>query len=116
MKNMMIINGHKAIIHYDPETELLRGEFIGLNGGADFYADNVADLHKEGAVSLQTFLDVCKEQGIEPYKHYSGRFNVRVSPQLHAAAVAAAAAKNISLNEWVSNTLASATSHQPAVM
>ncbi|WP_312266944.1 type II toxin-antitoxin system HicB family antitoxin [Neisseria sp.] len=105
MNNIMEINGHKAVIQYDPETEMLRGEFIGLNGGADFYADNVAGLHEEGAISLQTFLDVCKEQGIEPYKHYSGRFNVRVSPSIHAAAVAAAAANNISLNEWISKTL-----------
>ncbi|WP_165008729.1 type II toxin-antitoxin system HicB family antitoxin [Neisseria yangbaofengii] len=102
MNNIMIINGRKAVIQYDPETEMLRGEFIGLNGGADFYADNVADLHKEGAVSLQTFLDVCAEQGLEPYKHYSGHFNVRVSPKIHAAA---AAASNISLNEWINQTL-----------
>ena len=105
MLNTMTINGHKAVIQYDPETALFRGEFVGLNGGADFYADNVADLHKEGAASLQVFLDVCQEQGIAPYKHYSGRFNVRVRPDVHAAAVAAAAAQNISLNEWVSQTL-----------
>ena len=105
MNNLMTINGHKAIIQYDPETELLRGEFLGLNGGADFYADNVADLQKEGAASLREFLAVCEERGIEPYKHYSGRFNVRVSPQIHAAAAAAAAADNISLNEWIARTL-----------
>ena len=105
MNNVMMIDGHKAVIQYDPETEMLRGEFSGLNGGADFYADNVADLHQEGMASLQTFLEVCREQGVEPYKHYSGRFNVRVNPQTHAAAAAAAAAENISLNEWVSKTL-----------
>ena len=105
MNNVMMIDGHKAVIQYDPETEMLRGEFIGLNGGAAFYADNVADLHQEGMASLQTFLEVCREQGVEPYKHYSGRFNVRVNPQTHAAAAAAAAAENISLNEWVSKTL-----------
>ncbi|STY64445.1 Uncharacterized protein encoded in hypervariable junctions of pilus gene clusters [Mannheimia haemolytica] len=38
MRNIMDINGYKAVIAYDPETELFRGEFIGLNGGADFYA------------------------------------------------------------------------------
>lgn len=105
MNNVMEINGHKAIIQYDPETELLRGEFVGLNGGADFYADSVADLHKEGAASLAVFLGVCKEKGIEPYKQYSGRFNVRVSPETHAAAAAAAAAQNISLNEWVNRAI-----------
>ena len=57
MNNVMIIDGHKAVIQ-------LRGEFIGLNGGADFHADNVADLHREGMTSLQTFLEVCREQGL----------------------------------------------------
>ena len=68
----------------------------------------MADLHKEGAASLQVFLAVCAEQGIEPYKQYSGRFNVRVSPQIHAAAVEAAAAQNISLNEWVGRAISQA--------
>lgn len=105
MNNLMIINGYKAKIEYSPETEQLRGEFIGLNGSADFYADNLKDLHQQGAISLQIFLEVCQEQGIEPRKHYSGKFNVRVSPEIHAAAVAAAAAHNQSLNEWISQAI-----------
>ncbi len=106
MRNIMEINGHKAVIAYDADIELFRGEFIGLNGGADFYADNVIDLRKEGEKSLQTFLDVCQEQGLSPYKSYSGRFNVRISSELHCAAVTAAAAQNISLNEWINQTIA----------
>ncbi len=34
----MNIDGYCAIIKYDPEIEMFRGEFSGLNGGADFYA------------------------------------------------------------------------------
>lgn len=64
MNNVMIIDGHKAVIQYEPETDVLRGEFIGSNGGADFYADNVADLHREGTASLQTSLEVCREQSL----------------------------------------------------
>ena len=101
MSKMMMIDGHKAVIKYDPEAEMLRGEFINLNGGADFYADNDADLLREGMASLQTFLEVCREQGIKPYKHYLRRPNVRVSPRTHAAA----AAENISSNERGSKTL-----------
>ena len=52
--------------------------FVGLNGGADFYADSVEGLHKEGEASLKTFLAVCQEQGLEPYKHFSGKFITRV--------------------------------------
>ena len=36
MMNVMEINGVKAIIAFDPEIAMFRGEFVGLSGGADF--------------------------------------------------------------------------------
>ncbi|WP_240355044.1 type II toxin-antitoxin system HicB family antitoxin [Pectobacterium brasiliense] len=66
--NTLEINGQTAEISFDPETELLRGDFIGLNGGADFYADSVDGLKREGAISLAVFLDECQRDGIAPFK------------------------------------------------
>ena len=106
MINTMMINGYKAVITYDSDIELFRGEFIGLNGGADFYGSDVQSLRREGAESLKVFLEVCKESGIEPKKQYSGRFNVRINPKLHEDAMAAAIAQGISLNELVSRAIA----------
>ena len=83
MNNQMTISGHIAVISFDSDMGLFRGEFVGLNGGADFYADSVEGLHKEGEASLKTFLDVCQEQGLEPYKHFSGKFITRVPATLH---------------------------------
>lgn len=76
MNNIMAIDGYRAVIQYDPEVEMLRGEFVGLNGGVDFYADSVSDLRKEGRVSLCIFLEECERLGIEPSKSYraSSRF------------------------------------------
>ena len=62
----MTIGGHRAVSQFDPETGMFRSEFLGLNGGADFYADSVAGLQREGEASLRTFLDLCREKGIEP--------------------------------------------------
>jgi predicted HicB family RNase H-like nuclease len=45
---------------------MFRGEFIGLNGGADFYAKDIAGLRKEGALSLRVFLEMCGEDGVKP--------------------------------------------------
>lgn len=105
MKNTMEIDGHKAVIQFDPDIGMFRGEFVGLNGGADFHASDVAGLRKEGAASLRVFLDMCEEDGVEPRRRYSGRLNVRVSPDLHANVVAAAAAEGKSLNKWVAGTI-----------
>lgn len=105
MMNAMEFDGFHAVIKYDPEIEMFRGEFTGLNGGADFYASDIGGLKKEGSISLRIFLDSCKERGIKPRKSYSGKFNVRLDPNLHADIATAATAQGKSLNQWVSETL-----------
>jgi predicted HicB family RNase H-like nuclease len=105
MMNTMEIKGYKAVINYDPEIDMFRGEFVGLNGGADFYGRDIAGLRQEGEISLKVFLDMCHEDGVEPRKEYSGRFNLRVSPELHAEMAARAVAAGKSLNQWVTDIL-----------
>ena len=105
MKNVLDITGYKAVVSFDPDIGLLRGEFVGLSGGADFYAEDIRTLRAEGQISLSIYLDMCRENGIEPLKQYSGRFNVRLEPEVHAAAVVAAAADDKSLNEWVAEKI-----------
>jgi len=96
--NTMEIDGVRAVIAFDPDIDMFRGEFLGLNGGADFYAGTVKQLKIEGRKSLKVLLEMCEEEGIEPYRNFSGKFIVRVPPALHERAVAAAKAKNQSLN------------------
>ena len=111
MNNQMTINGHIAVISFVPDVGLFRGEFVGLNGGADFYADSVEGLHKEGEASLKVFLQVCQEQGVEPYKNFSGKFITRVPASLHERIVAAAPAAGMSLNQWVQTALEREAAH-----
>lgn len=101
----MTINGHRAVISFDPDIGLFRGEFTGLTGGADFYATDVAGLEHEGAISLRVYLDACEKDGIEPLAKASGALNLRVSPALHRSATLAAKAAGKSLNQWASEVL-----------
>ncbi len=105
MMNVMEIQGYKATIKYDPVIDKFRGEFVTLNGGADFYASTIKDLHQEGEISLKVFLEMCREEGIDPHKKYSGKFNLRVTPKLHAEVAAKAAAEGKSLNQCVADML-----------
>ena len=103
--NIMEIDGYHAVIQFDPDIDMFRGEFLDLNGGADFYAQDVSGLRKEGTASLHVFLEMCTEDGVEPRRRYSGRFNVRLQPELHASVSVAAAAEGKSLNQWVADAL-----------
>ena len=109
MMNMMEINNYRAIVQYDPDIEMFRGEFVGLNGGADFYASDIKGLKEEGEISLKAFLEMCTEDGVEPRKNYPGKFNVRIPPELHADIASVATAEGKSLNQWVVETLSDAS-------
>ena len=103
--NLMTVDGYSARIEYDPETDLFRGEILGLSGGADFYGANPDELRLEFKKSLDVFLEVCREQGIDPRKRFSGKFNLRIPPDLHEKLAMAAQAQGISLNSLAQEAL-----------
>lgn len=109
MNNILEINGYRALIQYDPDIEMFRGEFLELNGGADFYATDLEGLKREGALSLKVFLEMCLEDGVEPLKKFSGKFNLRLPKELHAEITLAASAAGKSLNQWVVEAISQKT-------
>jgi predicted HicB family RNase H-like nuclease len=73
--------------------------------GADFYGANPEELRQEFKKSLDVFMEVCKEKGIEPLKQYSGKFNLRIPPELHEKLAMAAQAQGKSLNSLAQEAL-----------
>lgn len=62
MINTMTIDGYDAVIQYDPDIKLFRGEFVGLNGGADFYAKSVDGLETEGHILCGSFFRCARKR------------------------------------------------------
>ena len=104
--NVMTVDGFNARIEYDPEIDMFRGEILGLTGGADFYGKTPRELRAEFKKSLAIFLEVCKEKGIEPRRSYSGKFNLRIPPELHERLAIAAQAEGKSINALAQEALA----------
>ena len=103
--NMMTLDTYNAKIAYDAELDLFRGEVLGLNGGADFYGKNPKELRAEFRKSLDVFLAVCHERGIEPRRSYSGKFNLRIPPDLHEKLAIVAQAEGKSINSLAQEAL-----------
>ena len=107
--NVLVINGVKAVIAFDPDINMFRGEFVGLNGGgADFYATDIEGLRREGEISMRVFLEMCAEDGVSPYKKASGRFNLRLPQELHEKAITMAKASGKSVNAWIADVISQA--------
>lgn len=103
--NLMSLEGYNAKIGYDAELDVFRGEILGLTGGADFYGKNPRELRVEFKKSLQVFLEVCREKGIEPRRNYSGKFNLRIPPELHEKLAIVAQAEGKSINSVAQEAL-----------
>lgn len=103
--NVMTVGEYHAKIEFDEELDLFRGEILGLNGGADFYGKNPKELRAEFKKSLEVFLEVCEENGIEPRRHFSGKFNLRIPPELHEQIAIAAQAEGKSINTLAQEAL-----------
>lgn len=103
--NTMTVDGFHAKIEYDAELDQFRGEILGLTGGADFYGKSPRELRVEFKRSLAVFLEVCREKGIEPRRSYSGKFNLRISPDLHEKLAITAQAEGKSINTLAQEAL-----------
>ncbi len=107
----MRIDGYHARIEYDEELDLFRGEILGLSGGADFYGKNPKELRAEFKKSLRVFLEVCKEKNIEPRRSFSGKFNLRIPPELHEKLAIEAQAQGKSINTLAQEALQERVAH-----
>ena len=103
--NFMNVDGYHAKIDYNEETDQFRGEILGLSGVADFYGSSPEELRQEFKKSLDVFLEVCKEQGIEPRRQFSGKFNLRIPPELHEKLAMTAEVQGKSLNSLAQEAL-----------
>ncbi len=98
---MIGYKGFTAKLEYDPQIKMFRGTVINTRSHIDFLSDAAAGLEDEFHRSVEAYLAVCAERGIEPEKPYSGKLNLRLGEELHAKAALAATASGKSLNGWL---------------
>jgi len=106
--NTMNHKGYTARLEYDERDNIFVGRVLGLRSIISFHGETVSDLRHEFEVAIEDILRDCKEQGIKPEKPASGKLMLRVSREIHDAALVAVQASGKSLNQWSSEVLESA--------
>ncbi len=102
---MMNYKGFIGKVEYDDDAKIFSGEVINTRDVITFQGTSVNEIETEFHNSIDDYLNWCKEDGVEPEKPYSGKFNVRLMPELHQKVAAAAHVLNISLNKFVEKSL-----------
>lgn len=103
--NSMTYKGYFAKINFDERDNIFWGKVIGIKDSISFEGETVAQLTEDFHNAIDHYLADCKKQGRTPSKPYSGKLTLRISPDTHAEAAAAAAHAGKSLNKWVADTL-----------
>ena len=101
----MEYNGYFAKVEFDDEANIFHGEVINLRDVITFEGETVDELRKAFNDSVEDYLAFCAERGEDPEKPYSGKFLVRVGPELHKTIAIQARKNGKSLNAWVHDAL-----------
>jgi len=108
MNSTMTYKGQTARIEYSADDGVLVGRLVGISDVISFHADTVADLRAAFEEAVDDYLDTCARLGKPPQQAASGRLMLRVSPDVHSAALTAAEAAGTSLNQWAAKVLGEA--------
>lgn len=105
MKNTMEYKGYVGSVEFSEEDKVLFGQVMGIRSLISYEGTTVQELLEDFHGAVEDYLELCQAQGIEPERAYKGSFNVRISPELHRRAAICAAARNMSLNSLVEQSL-----------
>jgi predicted HicB family RNase H-like nuclease len=102
---MMKYKGYTGHVEYDHEAKIFHGEVLGIKDVVTFQGTTVDEIEQAFKDSVDDYLAFCMERGEEPDKPFSGKFNLRIPPELHAKLSIAAQLQGDSLNNYITKML-----------
>ncbi len=102
---MLIYKGYIGHVEFDDEADIFHGEVINTRDVITFQGSTVSEIKKAFHESVNDYLAFCEERNEEPEKPFSGKFNLRIDPELHREVYIAAKQHKISLNQWIAEAI-----------
>ena len=92
---------YRARVDFDTEDRLFYGKVIGLRDVITFEGTTVDELEEDFRGAVDDYLELCQRRREEPDRPYSGKLNLRMSPELHRKLALEAEARGRSLNDLI---------------
>ena len=108
MKDFMQYKGYYSAVHFDDEELLFYGKIDFIRALITYEATNACELKKAFEETVDDYLETCSHENITPEMSFKGSFNVRLGHELHRRVALAAEKEHISLNQFITTTLAHA--------
>ncbi len=102
---MLKYKGYTGFVVYDDEARIFHGDVVGLRAVITFQGSTVDEIEQSFKDSVDDYLDWCKARKKEPETPTSGKFNLRLPPELYVKIAAQAAQQHMSMNTYIINKL-----------
>ena len=97
--NTISYKGYIARIEPDLDDGVLVGRVINTRDIIGFHGQTISEAIKSFHAVIDEYLEDCQQRAIDPNKPYSGKFNLRLPPDLHSEIASEAAKSGKSLNQ-----------------
>ena len=114
MSNSMTYKGYAASMVFDAEDKIIVGRVLDIDDIISFHGESVAEFEANFHVAVDGYIAASQELGGAPEKPASGTLMLRIAPEVHAAALKAAARSGTSLNKWAEKVLGTAVRRRAA--
>jgi len=105
MNDLLEYKGYYGTVEFSIADNVLYGEVIGIIGLISYEGNCVKSLKADFEGAVDDYLEMCNENGVEPQRTYKGKFNVRISPELHKSLVLYSASHGQTLNSTVEEAI-----------
>ena len=113
MSSSMSYMGYTASMVFDAEDKIIVGRVLDIDDIISFHAESVSAFEANFHAAIDAYLAASRQLGLPAEKPASGKVMLRISPEVHAAAIKAAARSGTSLNKWADTTLGKAARKLP---
>ncbi len=100
MKNMMTYKGYAGTVEYSETDDILFGKLAGITDIISYDGQSVSELRESFQAAVDDYLEHCTQTGKQPNRPYSGKFTLRIEPEIHARLATQAQAQGKSLNQY----------------
>ena len=98
--------GYKGCVEYNKEDNCLFGKVQGQSKDMITYEGKTLDeLLKDLEDGVDSYLEGCTADGLEPAKPYNGRLNLRMSSELHSRVAAFVASTGTTINDFINRAI-----------
>lgn len=102
---MLKYKGYSGHVEFDDEAGIFHGEVLDTKDVITFQGKSVEELKKAFRESIDDYLEFCAERNEKPDKPFSGKFVVRLAPDLHHRIYIRALEQRKSVNQLVVESL-----------